>query len=85
MQRVCEVYQKQRLPGVSTAYIYRTYISPQFHISIATLYIYLGTPVAKELKNIAARDQGVKGSGDQGIKGSGDQGIKQLSIFNTPI
>ncbi len=52
MQRVIEVYQKHKLPGVSTAYVYRTFIFPEFHISLATLYIYLGTPVNKELKNI---------------------------------
>jgi len=54
MQHVCEVYQKHMLPGVTTAYVYRTYIFPQFHISIATLYIYLGTSINKELKQIDA-------------------------------
>ena len=56
MKKVCEVYQKQKLSGASTAYIYRTFIFPEFHISIATLYIYLSTPIAKELKELDAKD-----------------------------
>ena len=54
MQKVCEVYQRHKQPGVSTAYVYRTHIFPEFHISIATLYIYLGTSISKELKQIDA-------------------------------
>jgi hypothetical protein len=52
MQHVCEVYQKHMLPGVTTAWVYRNIIFPQFHISIATLYIYLGTSIKKELRQI---------------------------------
>ena len=58
MQRVLEVYTKNKLPGVSTEYVYRTYIWPEFHISRATLYNYLSTPVNKELKELAAKSCG---------------------------
>ena len=52
MQRVIEIYQKHKLPGVSTAHVYRNYIYPEFHISNATLYNYLGTPISRELKQM---------------------------------
>ncbi len=54
MQRIIEVYKRHKLPGVSTAYVYRTHIFPEFHISIATLYIYLATPISRELKQMAS-------------------------------
>ena len=57
MQRVIEVYKDRKLPGVSTAYVYRTYIWPEFHISMATLYNYLGTPVTRELKEMSMKQQ----------------------------
>jgi len=52
MQSVIATYQKYKQPGVSTTYVYYTYIRPLFHISIATLYNYLSTPVNRELKEI---------------------------------
>lgn len=52
MQSVIAVYTKHKQPGVSTTYVYKTYINPLFHISMATLYNYLSTPVNKELKEI---------------------------------
>ena len=54
MQDVIECYTRHKQPGVSTAYVYRNYIFPQFRISIATLYIYLSTPVNKQLKELEA-------------------------------
>jgi len=50
MQIVIDTYNRHKQPGVSTAYVYREYIYPTYHISIATLYNYLATPVKKELK-----------------------------------
>lgn len=52
MQDVIDTYNLHKRDGVSTAYVYRTYIFPKFRISIATLYIYLSTPVSKQLKEI---------------------------------
>lgn len=54
MQQVIEVYLEHKKPGISTAYVHRTVIEPRFHITISTLYNYLNTPVARELKRIDA-------------------------------
>lgn len=51
MKHVLEVYNREKKDGVSTIYVYRTYIFPQFHISINTLYNILATPVQKLLKD----------------------------------
>jgi len=50
MRDIVEVYCQEKKPGVSTAYVYREYIYPRFHISRATLYTYLSTPIAKQIK-----------------------------------
>ena len=50
MQDVIEVYLAEKKPGISTAYVYRTFIEPRFHITSCTLYRYLSTPVKKELR-----------------------------------
>jgi hypothetical protein len=55
MRDVVEVYIREKKPGISTAYVYRTFIEPQFHISMATLYNYLSTPIAKCLKEEEAK------------------------------
>ena len=55
MKQVLEVYNREKKDGVSTVYVYRTYIYPQFHISINTLYNILSTPVQKLLKDDAAK------------------------------
>jgi hypothetical protein len=52
---VQQVYQQYKQEGISTAWVYRKYIYPQFHISLPTLYIYLGTPAQKQLKEIATK------------------------------
>jgi len=49
---VVELYKKHKQPGVSTAYVFRTYIEPYYPMSISTLYNYLATPVEKELKQM---------------------------------
>lgn len=55
MQKVLEIYTREKQPGISTAYVYRTYIYPVYPISIKTLYNYLSTPVTKRLKEIEAK------------------------------
>ena len=50
MQDVIEVYLQEKKPGISTAYVFRTFIEPRFHITECTLYRYLSTPVNKQLK-----------------------------------
>jgi len=50
MRDIVEVYCREKKPGISTAYVYREFIYPQFHISLATLYVYLSTPIAKQIK-----------------------------------
>lgn len=52
MQDVIDCYNLHKLPGVTTAYVYRTHIFPKFRISLSTLYIYLSTPVSRELKKL---------------------------------
>ena len=54
MQKVIEIYLREKKPGISTAYVYRTYILPVYPISIVTLYSYLNTPVSKLLKELEA-------------------------------
>lgn len=49
---VQEVYKLHKTEGVSTAFVYRRFIRPRFHISKRTLYTYLETPAAKELKKL---------------------------------
>jgi len=50
MKRILDVYLREKRDGVSTAYVYRTYIFPQFNISISTLYNIIATPVERLLK-----------------------------------
>ncbi len=54
MQKVIEIYLREKKPGISTAYVYRTYIFPVYPISIVTLYAYLNTPVVKQIKEMDA-------------------------------
>ena len=50
MKAVVDEYRKHEHPGVSSAYIYRNYIFPKFHISSTRFYDCLATPVHKLLK-----------------------------------
>ena len=50
IKSVVDEYKKHEHPGVSSAYIWRTYIFPTYHISLSTFYEYLGTPVDRLLK-----------------------------------
>lgn len=48
--------EKQRL-GLSTEYIYRTFIEPRYHISRTTLYNWLTIPYAAQLREIERQEQ----------------------------
>lgn len=50
MKQVIDCYLEHKRDGNTTAYVYRTYIWPRYHISMTTLYNYLSTPVEKLLK-----------------------------------
>ena len=52
MKDVIEEYRKHEHPGVSSAFIYREYIYPKFHLSATRFYDCLSTPVDKLLKEI---------------------------------
>lgn len=54
IKAVVDEYKKHEHPGVSSAYIWRNYIFPVYHISLSTFYEYLATPVEKLLKARAA-------------------------------
>lgn len=47
-----DLYNEHKRDGVTTAYIFRTYIQPRFYISIATFYNYLSVPAIRELKKL---------------------------------
>lgn len=48
--------EKQRL-GLSTEYIYRTFVEPRYHISRTTLYNWLTIPYAAQLREIERQEQ----------------------------
>ncbi len=50
MKDVIDVYCQEKKPGISTAYVYRTFIEPRYHITLNTLHRYLSTPINKQLK-----------------------------------
>ncbi len=50
MHDIVEVYCREKKPGVSTAYVYKNFIKPRFHISLGTLYTYLSTPIERQIK-----------------------------------
>jgi hypothetical protein len=50
IKSIVDEYKKHEHPGVSSAYIWRNYIFPVWHISLTTFYDYLSTPVDRLLK-----------------------------------
>jgi hypothetical protein len=54
IKSVVDEYKRHQHPGVSSAFIWRHYIDPVFHISLSSLYEYLATPVDKLLKERGA-------------------------------
>ena len=52
VQKVIEIYQREKRDGVTTRHIYRNCIFPIYPISVSTFYNYLTIPVTKLLKEI---------------------------------
>jgi hypothetical protein len=50
MKEIVELYCQEKKPGISTAFVYRNFIRPKYHISLTTLYAYLSIPVTRQLK-----------------------------------
>ena len=60
MQEIVNLYCLEKKPGVSTAYVYRNFIRPKYHISLNTLYIYLSIPINLQIKEADEKDQSGK-------------------------
>lgn len=60
VKEVNELYVEKSKIGLSTEFIYRTFIEPRFHISRSTLYEYLAIPYERQLKEISQREQAEK-------------------------
>lgn len=56
VKEVNELYKEKQRIGLSTEFIHRTFIAPQFHISRSTLYEWLTIPYEKQLREIAEAD-----------------------------
>ncbi|MFZ4707503.1 MAG: hypothetical protein ACOYMF_16005 [Bacteroidales bacterium] len=56
-QKVIEIYLREKKPGISTAYVFRTYILPIYPMTITTLYNYISTPIAKDLKELDEKNE----------------------------
>ena len=54
---VNELYVEKAKIGLTTEFIYRTFIEPRFHISRSTLYEYLAIPYDRQLKEIYQREK----------------------------
>ena len=50
MQEIVQLYCREKKDGLTFAYVYKTFIWPQYYISRSTLYAYLRTPINKQLK-----------------------------------
>ena len=60
MEEIVALYCQEKKPGISTAFVYRKFIRPKYHISLTTLYAYLAIPVTRQLKTIEEKDQPCK-------------------------
>lgn len=60
VKEVNELYVEKSKLGLSTEFIYRTFIAPRFHISRSTLYEYLAIPYERQLKEIFEREKADK-------------------------
>lgn len=65
---VQRIYQKHKVEGVTTVYVYNTFIKPVYHITIQTLYTYLQTRAEHELKQLQQQKEEKKN--------------QQLNLFN---
>lgn len=50
MEEIVALYCQEKKPGTSTAFVYRKFIRPKYHISLKTLYVYLTIPIVRQLK-----------------------------------
>ena len=57
VKEVNELYLEKAKIGLTTEFIYRTFIEPRFHISRSTLYEYLAIPYDRQLKEIYQREK----------------------------
>lgn len=57
VKEVNELYVEKAKIGLTTEFIYRTFIEPRFHISRSTLYEYLAIPYDRQLKEIYQREK----------------------------
>ena len=60
VKEVNELYVEKSKIGLSTEFIYRTFIAPRFYISRSTLYEYLAIPYERQLKEIFEREKADK-------------------------
>ena len=60
VKEVNELYVEKAKIGLTTEYIFRTFIKPRFHISRSTLYEYLAIPYDRQLREIAQREKAEK-------------------------
>lgn len=60
VKEVNELYVEKSKIGLSTEFIYRTFIAHRFHISRSTLYEYLAIPYERQLKEIFEREKADK-------------------------
>ena len=60
VKEINELYLEKAKIGLSTEYIYRTFIEPRYHISRSTLYEYLAIPYERQLTEIIKREQVMK-------------------------
>ena len=56
VKEINELYLEKAKIGLSTEFIYRTFIKPRYHISRSTLYEYLTIPYERQLREIAQRE-----------------------------
>lgn len=50
VKQVQDVFLEHKKDGVTTAYVFNTYIKDRFHIGICTFYKYMAVNARKELK-----------------------------------
>ena len=60
VKEINELYLEKAKIGLSTEFIYRTFIKPRYHISRSTLYEYLAIPYDRQLREIAQRERAEK-------------------------
>lgn len=57
VKEVNELFVEKQRIGLSTEYIYRTFVAPRYHISRTTLYNWLTIPYKKQLEELALQEE----------------------------